>query len=386
MACQRLCNRQLATLFQRACRAASEAALSSPTPATPLLPTPQSVACTRPTGVRAIHLQTSAVNGAATAAARAEHAQRSTTAQQGSRGGHWEHSRNGGGSGDGGGRSDWKPWSAASCLLLSWTPITLIGFSNEKNSEQGEESTTPVTKSVTAKELKKLVTEADQLHRAGEYHKEYELLFPYHACEEAEVLWRLSRLSILCRDTVMRVGGHYESCTRQALRLASAARTLAPQNAMCHLWFGISMNHMQNYRAPHQKLTDVGEMFNSFKESIRLNPNLAYAWHCLGQWHFHVAQVGWLSWQAVSYANPNLERGSFEGAKDCFLRAEELNPGFYLGNLNYLAWTYEQLGETDKQIETLKKVVSYEADDDVDDENIHEAAMKLESLLKPQQT
>ena len=68
-----------------------------------------------------------------------------------------------------------------------------------------------------------------------QYHKEYELLFPYHACEEAEVLWRLSRLSILCRDTVMRVGGHYESCTRQALRLASAARTLAPQNAMCHL-------------------------------------------------------------------------------------------------------------------------------------------------------
>ena len=162
------CVIQLATLFQRACRAASEAALSSPTPATPLLPTPQSVACTRPTGVRAIHLQTSAVNGAATAAARAEHAPRSTTAQQGSRGGHWEHSRNGGGSGDGGGRSDWKPWSAASCLLLSWTPITLIGFSNEKNSEQGEESTTPVTKSVTAKELKKLVTEADQLHRAGE--------------------------------------------------------------------------------------------------------------------------------------------------------------------------------------------------------------------------
>ena len=35
------------------------------------------------------------------------------------------------------------------------------------------------------------------------------------------------------------------------------------------------MNHMQNYRAPHQKLTDVGEMFNSFKvrRALLLNDN-----------------------------------------------------------------------------------------------------------------
>lgn len=45
-----------------------------------------------------------------------------------------------------------------------------------------------------------------------------------------------------------------------------------------------------------------------------------------------------------------------------------VDPGFYLGNLNYLAMTYERLGDQEKYEATLRQMASAKADTDVDTE------------------
>ena len=68
---------------------------------------------------------------------------------------------------------------------------------------------------------------------ALQYREEYDALLPYHDSNDYDMLWRLARVSILCREPAK--DDTRKELTVQAVRLAKKAIELNGDNAMCQL-------------------------------------------------------------------------------------------------------------------------------------------------------
>ena len=112
-------------------------------------------------------------------------------------------------------------------------------------------------------------------------------------------------------------------------------------------WSGIVLSDLSALQGTKATILASYAIHSDFEEALEVDPTDASAHHLLGQWCFKVATLGpWMRWLAASlYAEP--PTSSLEEARECFERAEELRPGFWLANQAMLAKCCAAQGEVE---------------------------------------
>lgn len=96
---------------------------------------------------------------------------------------------------------------------------------------------------------------------ARQYHQEYELLVPYHARDDPDLLWRLARVTVLCRDPRNK-DDHFKEATLQGFRLARRATELDSEHPMCLLVSSALVSNSSSHYACllHDRLVAGGNL------------------------------------------------------------------------------------------------------------------------------
>jgi tetratricopeptide (TPR) repeat protein len=133
-----------------------------------------------------------------------------------------------------------------------------------------------------------------------------------------------------------------------AVAMASEAREVAPDDFRSHYWMGIAIEAKGSLEGTKYTLERLGEIRQHFERASQLNPKDGTVMYCLGAWCFGLADLGWVSRKLAStlFATPPVS--SFGEALEFFLRAEEVEPGFWSKNTLMIARCYDKLGERSK--------------------------------------
>jgi tetratricopeptide (TPR) repeat protein len=137
-----------------------------------------------------------------------------------------------------------------------------------------------------------------------------------------------------------------------AVAMASEAREVAPDDFRSFYWIGISIQaYGDAVGGTKYTLERLPEIRQSFERASQLNPNDGTVMYCLGAWCYGLADLGWVSRKLAStlFATPPVS--SFGEALEFFLRAEEVEPGFWSKNTLMIARCYDKLGERAKAYE-----------------------------------
>lgn len=133
-----------------------------------------------------------------------------------------------------------------------------------------------------------------------------------------------------------------------AFRCVEQALELNDQDWFVHKWFAIVITSIGDYEGNKKKLENAYLIKDHLLRSLELNPTDPTTYHALGTWYFTFADMGWVmrNLAAAIFATP--PKGTYEEALECFLRAEEISPGFYLKNNLYIVKTYLGLGNKER--------------------------------------
>lgn len=119
-----------------------------------------------------------------------------------------------------------------------------------------------------------------------------------------------------------------------------------------------------------------------FDRLAEIDPDAALARHFQGMWHFEAANVGWFAKKAAAAFFGVPPEGSFEDARDHFLKAETVYkertgvPWQYAKNKLFLVKTYIELKKKDSAREWLQKLLDQKAET-TESKQIQEAGQKL---------
>jgi hypothetical protein len=94
-----------------------------------------------------------------------------------------------------------------------------------------------------------------------------------------------------------------------------------------------------------------------FTQATTLNPNDALSWSLMGRWAYSVASIGWFERQAASLLFATPPSATYEEALEHFLHAEQVSPGFSVGNALQLGKTYIALSNTAEARKWLQRYV-----------------------------
>nr|KAF6405602.1 regulator of microtubule dynamics 1 [Rousettus aegyptiacus] len=204
----------------------------------------------------------------------------------------------------------------------------------------------------TAKVLgvEEVLEQADYLYESGETEKLYQLLTQYKDSEDAELLWRLARVS---RDVA------------QLSRTSEAERKLLVYEALEYAKRALEKN---------------GASFAAHKKAIELNPKDATSIHLMGIWCYTFAEMPWYQRRVARMLFAAPPSSTYEEALSYFQRAEQVDPNFYSKNLLLLGKTYLKLHNRKLAAFWLGKARDYPARTEEDRQIQTEAAQLLTSF------
>jgi tetratricopeptide (TPR) repeat protein len=193
----------------------------------------------------------------------------------------------------------------------------------------------------------------------------------------AELLWRQARaarlLSIDARTTSKEARKQYAF---ETLALAQEAAKLAPNNWAAHKWIAVGYKVVGDHVDTKAKLQNSFLIRDEFARALELNPTDATTTCLLGQWHYYFADMPWYERQAASLLFAAPPSSTYDAALALFLKAEQLEPGFYKKNAQMLASTYYRLGKYD-DAKKWKQTALAMPTKTLDDEEAHQQASKL---------
>lgn len=193
----------------------------------------------------------------------------------------------------------------------------------------------------------------------------------------AELLWRLARAARLLSIDAGR--GSKEDRKRfafETLALAQEAAQLDPQNWAAHKWVAVGYKVVGDHVDTKSKLKNSFLIRDEFARALELNPADATTTCLLGQWHYYFADMPWYERQAASLLFAAPPSSSYDEALKLFLKAEQLDPGFYKKNAQMLASTYYRLGKYD-DAKKWKQTALAMPTKTLDDEEAHQQALKI---------
>jgi tetratricopeptide (TPR) repeat protein len=194
---------------------------------------------------------------------------------------------------------------------------------------------------------------------------------------QAELLWRLARAARLLSIDLQR--GSKEDRKKfafETLELAQEAAQIDPGNWAAHKWIAVGYKVVGDHVDTKSKLKNSFLIRDEFVRALELNPSDATTTCLLGQWHYYFADMPWYERQAASLLFAAPPSSTYDEALKLFLKAEQLDPGFYKKNAQMLASTYYRLGKYD-DAKKWKQTALAMPTKTLDDEEAHQQALKI---------
>ncbi len=149
-----------------------------------------------------------------------------------------------------------------------------------------------------------------------------------------------------------------------------------PDSAACHFSKAVAIGRKAQNAGTRDRIRMSEEIKEHADRAVDLDPDFFRAWHLLGVWHTEVANLNWAERTAARAIFGGLPEGaSNEKAEEAFQKAMEMNPNSILIHLDFAIY-YEEVGEDEKAIELLEKLLEFEPKLK-DDEDLKERAREL---------
>ncbi|KAI1730041.1 regulator of microtubule dynamics protein 1 [Ditylenchus destructor] len=163
-----------------------------------------------------------------------------------------------------------------------------------------------------------VIREADILYDAYLLDRLHDLLKQYRSTTNPELLWRLAREAL---------------------------------NVALHKWYAIILNYWSEFQGSKAQIESAQEVKTHFERALQLNSLDATTWHLLGIWHFHVADLSYVSRLAAKAFYGTPPSSTYKEALRHFQKAEQIQPNFYSANQYYMGLCLERIkfNNIDKQ-------------------------------------
>ncbi|KAJ3611398.1 hypothetical protein NHX12_021413, partial [Muraenolepis orangiensis] len=141
-------------------------------------------------------------------------------------------------------------------------------------------------------------------------------------------------------------------------------------------WYGIVLNDCGEYEGSKVKLQNSFIIRKHLERALELNPKDPTTIYILGYWCFYFAELSWSLRKLATVIFGTPPTSSYQEALAFFLRAEEVEPGFYSKNLLMLGKTYLALKDLEKARLWLTKAKDYRPTT-LEDKEAHQEAVQL---------
>lgn len=190
----------------------------------------------------------------------------------------------------------------------------------------------------TSSKLKKQsFQKVDGMYDSGkwdELHENMTAIYESSDKMDAEIIWRYARATYemskkpdVQKDTKKKNAFVYEAF--EAIKLGL---TNTPNHFKIHLWYGILLNSVGEIEGSSVKIKNLPTVKEHWIKASKLNPKDGTALNLLGRWCKGIVEIDWISRQVANTIFGTIPTTSYEEALSFFLKAENLEPGFYLSN------------------------------------------------------
>ena len=166
----------------------------------------------------------------------------------------------------------------------------------------------------------------------------------------------------------------------QAVANAKLFYKLFPDSAKVYTYLAWSYGNLAMFQGGKEKIKLANKIRDNGIKAIRMDSTDYLPYIILGIYN---RQIGSLNWFERLFANTffgDVPEGSFEEAERLMYKALELKPNIIIA-VFHLSLTYREMGETDKEIKLLKKVIELPKRDFRDDFAKKKSAKRLKELL-----
>ncbi|XP_004578484.2 regulator of microtubule dynamics protein 3 [Ochotona princeps] len=206
-------------------------------------------------------------------------------------------------------------------------------------------------------DLVPLLQQVDQLHLGSNPEKQegFQLLLNNKLVygNRQDFLWRLARAySDMCELT--EEVNEKKSYALNGKEAAEAALEKGNECAECHQWYAVLAGQL----AEHESIQRRVQSGFSFKEhvdkAIALQPENPMAHFLLGRWCYQVSHLSWLEKKTAAALFENPPSATVQEALHCFLKVEELQPGFSKAGRVYISKCCRELGKNSEARRWMK--------------------------------
>eukprot|EP01098_Paradermamoeba_levis_P015594 TRINITY_DN8003_c0_g1_i1.p1 TRINITY_DN8003_c0_g1~~TRINITY_DN8003_c0_g1_i1.p1 ORF type:complete len:351 (-),score=93.88 TRINITY_DN8003_c0_g1_i1:86-1099(-) len=236
---------------------------------------------------------------------------------------------------------------------------------------------------------KQILETADKLYQENKKQELYDLLNNHYTKNEGNVspslLWRLSRASYDMAAVHQKNNNQEErkrliflahELAKKALEAATAFPPSPQELSACHKWVGITFSGIGEFLGIKNKILNAFLVRQHFDSAVKFNPKDATAHHLIGLWCFTLAEMSWMERKVAATVFASPPESNFQEALSHFLKAEEVDAGFYKKNALMVAKSYLKLNQKDQSQIWLKKTLELPINN-LDDETAHQEALKL---------
>lgn len=205
-------------------------------------------------------------------------------------------------------------------------------------------------------EVAALLKEADALYDAGNK-KDVKKLLDGKFVDNPDVLWRLARSYYDTADELPQKLDRRRVCEK-AMQIITQALEKGDDNFAVHKWYGIILNKVGEYQGTSATIQNSFVVKEHWEKAVALNPKDPTSCSLLGEWHFSVAGISGLtrSLAATLFASP--PTATYAQALEYFLKAEEIEAGFWLKNQLNIAKCYIEVKDKENAKQWLAKIVA----------------------------
>jgi len=199
--------------------------------------------------------------------------------------------------------------------------------------------------------------DADNLYNKGDIKKLYQSLLESKKIDEknSDILWRLARAAHDLSQDPKISKEEKAKYINEAYALIEEAFKQNPNDFAIHKWFGIILSKKGELVGTAEKIKNSYIIRQHFDKACELNPKDATSVHLVGVWCLTFAEMGWTTKKlaAAFFAKP--PESTYEEALSYFLKAENIEPGFYKKNRVLIAECYYHLGKFEQSKEWIAK-------------------------------
>lgn len=193
-----------------------------------------------------------------------------------------------------------------------------------------------------------------------------------------DLLWRFakSQYQVSC---VKEKAGDLESqkfILSKGVQTGEAAIQADGNNFQAYKWYAILLGSNIQFMDTQNKIISGYKYKENIEKAVELNPQDAFCHYLLGRYCFEVYMLPWYMRKAAAALFGEPPSATIDEALGYFLKAEELQPGFYFENSLYIGKCYHQKWDYAKAKIWLRKVLKANSKDS-DTEKVKAEGLEL---------